>query len=100
MRSRSPASTARGRTNLLRLSPRPTPRHAGVDDLRPPRPRGVLFLGTWNSTRSQMAEGFLRSIAGGAWDVESAGFTPRPVDPLAIAVMRESGIRRFRDARP
>lgn len=47
-----------------------------------------------------MAEGFLRSIAGGAWDVESAGFTPRPVDPLAIAVMRESGIRRFRDARP
>jgi len=52
----------------------------------------VLFLCTGNSARSQMAEGFLRHYAGDEYDVYSAGLEPRPVNPLAVDVMREVGI--------
>jgi arsenate reductase len=52
----------------------------------------VLFLCTGNSARSQMAEGFLRSVAGGCFDVLSAGTDPRGVNPLAVEVMQESGV--------
>lgn len=56
-----------------------------------PKPR-VLFLCTGNSARSQMAEGFLRHLAGDRYDVESAGIDPSTVNPLAITAMREAGI--------
>jgi arsenate reductase len=56
-----------------------------------PKPR-VLFLCTGNSARSQMAEGFLRHLAGDRFDVESAGIDPSTVNPLAITAMRERGI--------
>ena len=56
-----------------------------------PKPR-VLFLCTGNSARSQMAEGFLRHLAGDRYDVESAGIDPSMVNPLAITAMREVGI--------
>ena len=36
----------------------------------------VLFLCTANSCRSQMAEGFLRHMAGERFEVTSAGTTP------------------------
>ena len=39
-----------------------------------------------------MAEGFLRSIAGDRFEVESAGTKATRVHPLAIAAMRELGI--------
>jgi len=52
----------------------------------------VLFLCTGNSARSQMAEGFLRHYAGDDYLVYSAGLQPRPVNPLAVAVMREVGV--------
>lgn len=52
----------------------------------------VLILCTGNSARSQMAEGLLRALAGGVFDVESAGVSPTAVRPEAIAVMRELGI--------
>jgi arsenate reductase len=52
----------------------------------------VLILCTGNSSRSQMAEGFLRRDAGNRFDVESAGTAPSHVRPEAIAVMREVGI--------
>ncbi len=55
------------------------------------KPR-VLFICTGNSARSQMAEGFLRHHAGDEYDVYSAGLEPRPVNPLAVDVMREVGI--------
>jgi arsenate reductase len=52
----------------------------------------VLILCTGNSARSQMAEGWLRALAGDRYDVASAGTRPSVVNPLAIAVMRERGI--------
>jgi arsenate reductase len=52
----------------------------------------VLFLCTGNSARSQMAEGFLRHLAGDRLDVASGGINPTQVNPLAIAAMREAGI--------
>jgi arsenate reductase len=55
------------------------------------KPR-VLFLCTGNSARSQMAEGFLRHLAGDRFEVASAGIDPSRVHPLAVAVMREVGI--------
>jgi len=52
----------------------------------------VLFLCTGNSCRSQMAEGFLRHMAGDRFEVFSAGIKPTQVNPLAIKVMAEAGI--------
>lgn len=52
----------------------------------------VLILCTGNSARSQMAEGWLRYLAGDRYEVASAGTRPTAVNPLAIAVMRERGI--------
>ncbi len=57
------------------------------------RKKRVLFLCTGNSSRSQMSEGFLRSTAGDAFDVFSAGIQPADgVHPLAIRVMEEAGV--------
>jgi len=52
----------------------------------------VLFLCTGNSARSQMAEGYLRSLAGERFDVMSAGTEPKRLNPFAVAAMREIGI--------
>jgi protein-tyrosine-phosphatase len=52
----------------------------------------VLFLCTGNSARSQMAEAFLRDMAGDRFEALSAGITPRGLHPLAVEVMREIGI--------
>ncbi len=52
----------------------------------------VLFLCTGNSCRSQMAEGFLRHMAGDKFEVFSAGVKPTQVNPLAVKVMAEVGI--------
>lgn len=54
--------------------------------------RRVLFLCTHNSARSQMAEGFLRYLAGDRFDVESAGTEETRVNPLAVRVMGEVGV--------
>lgn len=53
----------------------------------------VLILCTGNSCRSQMAEGFLKAVAGDLLDVQSAGSKPAGyVHPMAIRVMKEIGI--------
>ena len=52
----------------------------------------VLFLCTGNSARSQMAEGYLRSVAGERFDAMSAGIAPNGLNPLAVQAMREIGI--------
>lgn len=55
------------------------------------RPK-VLFLCTGNSARSQMAEGYLRHVAGDEFEVMSAGIEPKGLHPLAVEVMKEVGI--------
>lgn len=49
----------------------------------------VLFLCTGNSCRSQMAEGILRKLAGGVYEVFSAGMKPSVVNLQAIKAMSE-----------
>lgn len=55
----------------------------------PPR---VLFLCTGNSCRSQMAEGWLRALAGGRVVALSAGTRPGGVNPRAVEIMAEAGV--------
>ena len=52
----------------------------------------ALFLCTGNSARSQMAEGYLRLLAGDKFEVFSAGINPTQVNPLAVKVMAEDNI--------
>ena len=52
----------------------------------------VLFLCTHNSARSQMAEGFLRAMAGDRFEAQSAGTEKTSVNPLAIKAMAERSI--------
>ncbi len=53
----------------------------------------VLFICQHNSGRSQIAEAYLRKIAGDTVEVESAGLEPaEAVNPLVVAVMLEEGI--------
>lgn len=54
--------------------------------------RRVLILCTGNSARSQMAEGLLRHLAGGRFEVESAGTRPAGLRAEAVEAMREAGI--------
>jgi arsenate reductase (thioredoxin) len=54
--------------------------------------RRVLFLCTHNSSRSQMAEGFLRARGGARYAAFSAGTRPGGIHPLAIRAMAEVGI--------
>ncbi|MFH1118129.1 MAG: arsenate reductase ArsC [Pseudomonadota bacterium] len=52
----------------------------------------VLFLCTRNSCRSQIAEAWLRHLAGDRFEVFSAGMEPTRVHPLAGRVMHEAGV--------
>jgi arsenate reductase len=52
----------------------------------------VLFLCTANSCRSQMAEGWARHLRGDEIEAYSAGTEKRGLNPLAVQVMRESGV--------
>ncbi|MDF1800101.1 MAG: arsenate reductase ArsC [Planctomycetota bacterium] len=55
------------------------------------RPR-VLFLCTGNACRSQLAEGWLRHLAGDRFEALSAGTEPHGLNPRAVATMAELGI--------
>jgi arsenate reductase len=52
----------------------------------------VLFLSTGNSTRSQIAEGFLHAMADDQFAAASAGIEPGGPDPVGAEVMKETGI--------
>lgn len=52
----------------------------------------VLFVCSHNSARSQMAEGWLRHLAGDRFEVHSAGVEPGTLNPLAVRAMNEVGI--------
>jgi len=51
----------------------------------------VIFLCTGNSARSQMAEAFLRRMAGDHFEIYSAGLEPKGVNPLTVEIMAEIG---------
>lgn len=52
----------------------------------------ILVLCTGNSTRSQMAHGYLQHFAGDRADVVSAGVETHGLNPKAVQVMAEDGI--------
>ncbi len=52
----------------------------------------VVFLCGHNAARSQMAEGFLRSLGGDRFIAESAGTVATELHPLAVRAMRDIGI--------
>lgn len=52
----------------------------------------VLFLCTGNACRSQMAEGWLKHLAGNKYEVFSAGIEAHGKNPRAITAMQEAGI--------
>ena len=52
----------------------------------------VLFLCVHNSARSQMAEAFLKNLAGDRFEVESAGLEPGTLNPYVVRAMAEVGI--------
>lgn len=52
----------------------------------------VLFLCTGNACRSQMAEGWLRHLAGDRFEVHSAGTHPAGLNPGAVDAMKEAGV--------
>jgi len=55
-------------------------------------PRRVLFVCTGNSSRSPMAEGWLRHLGGSGVVAVSAGTAPGSLHPLAVAAMAERGV--------
>jgi arsenate reductase len=52
----------------------------------------VLFVCVHNSARSQMAEAFFNTRAGGRFVASSAGLEPGTLNPLAVEVIKEVGI--------
>ena len=52
----------------------------------------VLFICVHNSGRSQIAEAFLKSLAGDRFEVESAGLDPTHILPLVVEAIGEVGL--------
>ena len=52
----------------------------------------ILFMCVANSARSQMAEGLAKKLFGADAQIESAGSSPKSVNPFAIKVMSEIGV--------
>jgi ArsR family transcriptional regulator, arsenate/arsenite/antimonite-responsive transcriptional repressor / arsenate reductase (thioredoxin) len=58
----------------------------------PTQPVRALFICSGNSARSPMAEGWLNHLGGDRVTARSAGISPGPLHPLAVAAMAEHGI--------
>lgn len=52
----------------------------------------ILFICTHNSARSQMAEGFVKTLYPDDYEVFSGGIEPSEVNPYVIKAMAEKGI--------
>lgn len=52
----------------------------------------VMFVCKKNSSRSQMAEGFAKTLGAGKIEVTSSGLEASQVRPEAIATMKDAGI--------
>ena len=57
-----------------------------------PEKAKILFLCTGNSCRSQMAEGWARSLKEDSVEPYSAGIEKHGLNPHAVRVMREAGV--------
>lgn len=64
----------------------------GAIDLPALSPATVIFLCRANSARSQIAEGWLRTLSGARVVVRSAGTHPAELHPMAERVMAEVGV--------
>ena len=65
------------------------PPQGASESIETPR---VLFLCTGNACRSQMAEGWLRHLAGDRVVSLSAGTDPHGLNPRAVAAMADAGV--------
>jgi ArsR family transcriptional regulator, arsenate/arsenite/antimonite-responsive transcriptional repressor / arsenate reductase (thioredoxin) len=78
------------------LEPTPTPGPGTTPRLEPTptpgQPAAALFICSGNSARSPMAEGWLNHLGGGRVTARSAGVSPGPLHPLAVAAMAEHGV--------
>jgi arsenate reductase len=54
--------------------------------------KGILFLCTGNSCRSQIAEGFAKKMLPKNMEIFSAGLEPKGVHLIAVKVMQEIGV--------
>lgn len=54
--------------------------------------RNILFLCTGNSCRSQMAEGWGKSLKSDVFNFYSAGTKKHGLNPNAVLVMKEAGV--------
>ena len=61
-------------------------------DAPPPLPGSVLFACGMNAIRSPMAEALMKHLHGRRVFVDSVGVRGRPIDPFAVAVMKELGV--------
>jgi arsenate reductase len=52
----------------------------------------VLFVCVHNSARSRIAETYLRQLGGDRFEVTSAGYEPRAVNPLVVEALAEVGL--------
>ena len=67
--------------------------HPAIPDVfKPDGKLKVMFLCTGNSCRSQMAEGWAKSLKSDSIEAYSAGTNPHGINPLAIRAMGEVGV--------
>jgi protein-tyrosine-phosphatase/DNA-binding transcriptional ArsR family regulator len=83
-----------GPAGWLEPAPGPGLRRPGPEPGRPGtgQPVRALFICSGNSARSPMAEGWLNHLGGGRVTARSAGISPGPLHPLAVAAMAEQGV--------
>ncbi len=55
-------------------------------------PVRVLFVCVHNAGRSRLAEALLRELGGPRFEVTSAGFEPRAVNPLVVEALADVGL--------
>ncbi|HVP94434.1 MAG TPA: arsenate reductase ArsC [Methanoregulaceae archaeon] len=54
--------------------------------------KNIIFLCSYNSVRSQIAEGLMKDLYGDRFDVCSAGVASGGINPYTVKVLREKGI--------
>ena len=57
-----------------------------------PKKKTILLVCSYNSVRSQIAEGLIRHYFGDRFTVDSAGIAPAGLNPRSVRVMAEIGI--------